>query len=74
MFGNHKWNGKIIWAWLCIVVFLGSLVASGAVLKYKVNNNEKVIAEIRVKQDKDHDILIEIKTIVKGIEKTLNNK
>jgi len=74
MLKNHKWNGRTILAWITIAVILLSFSGGAAVLKYRVNNNEKAIAEIIVKQDEDHDILIDIRAIVRNIEKTINNK
>lgn len=71
---KYKLNGRTILAWVTMAVILSSIGGTAAVLKYRVNNNEKAIAEIVVKQDDDHDILIDIRAIVRNIEKNLNNK
>ena len=69
MFNKCNFNGRTLWAWLRIAIFIGGLIASGAILAYRVNMNGKAISVIEMKQDADHDILIEIRTIVNEINK-----
>jgi len=72
MIFNNKFNGRTLWAWIRIGIFISGLIASGAILAYKVNHNEEAITEIEIKQDADHDILIRIETIVEEINKKID--